>query len=318
MLAFADSFKEMGHDVTVVTNWLTERDEFDPDNFLEWDLCEHLTPDNFVFINNMGRHLQPGNLPPEMRVADLILVSYGEMGHVQQMVRCPVVAWVINPLQGRPDCLRHVWTNSETTRQRLLDVQRWKGSDPKVIIPPHSYTEFRLAAKPYPGRRFDVITVGTLIPDKGLIEAAQLAEDMKLSIVVVGRVQPHNMSGSRRIAECLQRGKIIYVQDAPRQQVASLMGKSLVYLSMSRDESCSLAIYEAMSAGCHIVGRNVGAIQEQLGGTGCIFETAMDARLGVKAMMSLGEANKAGMKRAMKFDRGSVQPRLKEVLNALG
>ena len=307
MLAFADCLAEMGHNVTFISNWLTKRNEFKPDNFLDWDLCTSLCSDNFIFLNGMERQLNSRTLPPEMRTADLIIVSYGELGHIQDLVTCPVVAWVIHPDQRRPKCLKHIWTNSLTTADRLRSSPNWADSRPAVVIPPHDYSAFRDAAKGYQGREYDLIVVGTLVKGKGLLSSVRLAEDMGLSLVVVGRVQPHNTTESQRVAfHILDTDRVVYVQDAPRRVVADLMGRSMAYLSMSEAESCSLAIYEAMHAGCHIVGRNVGAIEEQLGSTGCIFDTAIEAQLGVKAALAARAINRTGRSRALLFDRSTV------------
>jgi glycosyltransferase involved in cell wall biosynthesis len=57
-----------------------------------------------------------------------------------------------------------------------------------------------------------------------------------------------------------------------RGELAKLLGRTKVLLHPSSRESCSLVLYEAMNAGAVVVGRRVGAIEEQMGSLGICYD----------------------------------------------
>jgi glycosyltransferase involved in cell wall biosynthesis len=173
------------------------------------------------------------------------------------------------------------------------------------VIPPHDYGAFRSAASDR--RTYDVVLIGAAIPAKRLVEAATLAASCGFRTVAIARHS--RMAPAKKQSAIIDKLATICEThvDLDRDAVAKIFGASKYYLSLSSDESCSLAIYEALNAGCVPVVLNTGSAREQIGDCGFVVD---DPECAAKA---IGQKPRDGRltERGMRFDRATVRGRLR-------
>jgi glycosyltransferase involved in cell wall biosynthesis len=313
MMAFADWFTELGHDV----RFLSDFSNPDPsrgwtqNTFLGWFPFSHLRYEQFEW-SVRKRSMVP---PEHWKQFDLLLGSYGHWGYlVKHLPRTRVVTWVILPEQKRMD-LHEVWTNSVTSLGRLADSE-WRHSPTKIVRPPHDYSEWRSRSAPREDRDTDVLVCGSLIHAKGIVEAVDAATGCGASVQVIGTAWDAVKSENEDVLAALDRRGIPTKVNVGYKEVAKAMGRSKVYFSMSRAESCSLAVYEALNAGCSIVAREVGAVKEQVGTDGVYFREDEDAPMAIRNALLADHDPNLSMKRGLIFDRRVVGRESKEALES--
>ena len=168
----------------------------------------------------------------------------------------------------------------------------WRGAH-RVIA--NSQNLQRLAAASLPGLRIDVILNGAAVPEptgvepqarsggriltvsrlierKGLdtlIRALACSRDRTLSLDIAGE-GPEGPALHRLATSCAVADRVRFHGFVDRAQLASLYAHADLFALVSRAESCSMAMLEAMTAGLPIVatkvGGNVELIQQQVNG----------------------------------------------------
>jgi hypothetical protein len=331
MLCFADFFLELGHQVTVYSDFL-ERDSAEPgynaDTFLSWYHFRHLEPRHVVWAGLERRYQRAEDLPPTWKDLDVLLVPYGGYAYLADMLPgVRVIAWVIHPDQARAgDC--EVWTNSETTRERLLSSDRWANSDPKVVVAPHDYGIFRQQAQGWGDRYLDVITVGSMLRAKGLLEFTRMCLDLDLYAMILSSTwDAARDENLEMLAELAKLGVVpgqrrgsrpALMLNLPSTEVARYMGVAKVGVSLSRAESCPLTVYEFLNAGCLVATRRVGAVVEQTQCFGFYFNTDEQAPEAVRSALMKrpvdGDRHPESPSIGLRYDRTSVGHMVKEAL----
>jgi glycosyltransferase involved in cell wall biosynthesis len=111
---------------------------------------------------------------------------------------------------------------------------------------------------------FRILTVSRLIERKGvdtLIEALARTGDPRLSLDIAG--EGPKWSTLRELADARGVGaRVRFHGFADRAAIASLHARADVFVLMSRAESCSMAMLEAMAAGVPVVASRVGGNAE--------------------------------------------------------
>jgi len=301
MLAFADLFTEAGHDVEVLTDWGSDDAGWTSTTFLEWFPFEHLDYGQFHWeVKNRNQ------VPPRRwEKFDVLLCSYGHWGYLgRHLPRTRIICYVLLPSQNRhgdPD----IWVNSATTRRRLAASKIWGAYETQVVRPPHNYAPWRDAAKE--SRDNDVVILGSLLHAKGVLEAARTCKKLGVSYIVIGATWPAARDENTAIeADLRSMGAELYT-NVRYTTVADIMGRSRVYLSMSQAESASLAIYEAMNAGCQVVARDVGAAREQAGSCGHLFRVDTEAPDMIRRALTHNPVPASVLTaRGMRFDRLTI------------
>jgi len=312
MLAFADYFLELGHEVHFYSNFSDPDPSYTLNTFLAWHHLPYLTPNHVHGLPLQRRYLGP-DVPPEWQELDVLLVSYGGFGHLQRFLPgVRVVTWVIHPAQARSSQVQNIWTNSETTKQRLWASEIWAGAPIRVVLPPHSYEPFRRAGRPWANRRRDVVAVGSYLWNKGLVEFSDMVEMLGLEGLIVGATWGAAREENEAVLSRLSEGPCQLERNLPIQEVARFLGGSRCLVSMSKAESASLVYYEAMNAGCRVFTLNVGAAAEQMGNVGTICPSVETL---VEQVRALHQSPPKGTRiRGLLFDRLSVGERVREAL----
>jgi len=305
MMCWADYLKSRGVDVTFYSSFWETREGYEKNTFLRWHSFEYLDYCDFVFFDDLQRNYKAHNVPQEWQGLDILIVPYGGYGYLQELLpNTKVICWVIHPDQPSYPSITEYWTNSKTTRVRLLVSPNYAGVEEKihVVIPPHSYEIFWAASRPFPQREYDVCCVGSSVPAKGLLMFDKLVGQMELRGVILSSSWKAMKDDDRAVLGAVKHSKLLVNVDIAK--VAAILGNSRVYVSFSLAESCSLALYEAMNAGCRPVVRDVGAAKEQMGQFGEVF-TQNECAYGL-VRSCLENPGPSPMAQGVLFDRDNV------------
>jgi len=255
MVRFADAFKRLGHDVILHSCFYPE-DIRSEEDVLRMHDAKYLTDED---VRLTLKRIY-GEAPEEWRGRDLIFASWVVAQRaVEAKGAPPVISWTISPTGTALGPVKEYWTNTET-KCRELKCDRW-------IFPPYSYEMFREAAKPLSERKYDICyATRTNTAEKRVEEFLRVVKDnnLKGAICAIG--------GNKHI----EQSGVDYWIDVPKSQVAEMMGNSKIYFHPSIYESASVAIYEALNAGCWPVAYETGAIREQVGNFGTVYQRDPD------------------------------------------
>lgn len=271
MMVFADFLKSSGYNVKVYSEFSPETEEYNKGNFLDWHNFTDLTPNDFVLDFGLKRRYKEKEIPNELRNLDVLIVPYGGYGYLQSYLpNTHVICWIIHPDQALFSNVREIWTNSKTTKKRLLLTERFKDAEPilRVVYPPHSYKIFRDNAKEWKNRTYDVICIGSLLESKGLSIFDKIVQELNIKGIILATSWERAQEENINILAELKTKTLVNVKS---KEVAKYLGDSKVYVSTSYTESSSLAIYESLNAGCVPLVRAVGSEAEQLGVFGHTF-----------------------------------------------
>lgn len=160
-----------------------------------------------------------------------------------------------------------------------------------------------------PGRRVELVAVGSLQPIKGfdlLVDAAAgltSAERERLHITIVGGGAQH---ASLQYAIDTHGLQDMLTLIGESDDVASYLARADGFILTSRDEGFPIALIEASSFGLPIISTRVGAIPEVFDESSCLF---MDAEAGSIRTALIGIAHDT-------VDLGALARRSREVFDA--
>lgn len=254
LLSYMDAIKELGWEVKMWTRVNENLSHFrDLQSQLDFNGFKNLDGHDFI-IN--------GPFPKEendiMFIRGNVLPSFKDR-------KC--ITWCISDgdVKDDPSILER-WTNSNTTAAKYT-------SDMEVVIPPHDYEIFRKHGdNPQHNRRIEYVHIARIngASEKGIdvfIDMVHRIRKARQSLLIA----ICNMNDVKSV-NYLKSLDIPVVINQDRAQMASILNNSKYLLFPSRNESCSLSIYEAMNAGCIPIVRNVGSAREQMGDIGYTFQ----------------------------------------------
>lgn len=294
---FADYFKSMGHTVKVYAGF-EDGHIHKKERLLNYHLASHLTFDDFDFTKSLLADNVNCKTMDELGDCDVLMIPYPGFSWIGFYVECPIVSWYIaHPRRWHPDKVDVLWTNSETSREEL-------NIDAEIVYPPHDYSAFRRASRPWCDREIDVLTVSPVSKrkeEKVVLrkELGQLQRLHNLGLNVVGLFLTRDKSEMHLLNNYSFE---IYV-NIRRRAVARFMGNSKILYHPSPLESCSLAVYESLNAGCYPVVRLAGACQEQLGTVGYTYTDPMNAKKHIFKVLENEYNVSESIERGLLFDR---------------
>lgn len=157
-----------------------------------------------------------------------------------------------------------------------------------VTVPNVVDTEaFEPPARPSPpGSEPKLLNVAALAEKKGhfhLLEAMTRLEGARLDIVGDGELRGDL---EQRVGELGLGGRVRFVGERPKHEVAQLMREADLFVLPSLAENLPVVLIEAMASGLPSVATRVGGVPEMLdGGSGCLTE-AGDAHALARAVRS--------------------------------
>ena len=163
---------------------------------------------------------------------------------------------------------RRIWSgayrviaNSEDLRRLARTTMR----DLRVDVIPNGATRLvpgHIRDAAHAGMR--ILTVSRLIGRKGvdtLIEALGKSNDRRLSLDIAGE-GPKRAALGKLAERCGVADRVHFHGFADREALASLYARADVFALLSRAESCSMALLEAMAAGLPVIASKVGGNTE--------------------------------------------------------
>jgi glycosyltransferase involved in cell wall biosynthesis len=158
-----------------------------------------------------------------------------------------------------------VWTYSEYNRRTLLG---WGVPADSLFDVPIAIAEPRTGGVRRAADRVDLLTVGRLVPAKGLhvlvTALAEVPDDVRarLTLTIAGSVQ---LSDTDYVADLRRQiianglaGLVAIVDDPDDAELAALYGRSHVVVSPSFHEGLCVPVIEGYMAGCRAIGTTAG------------------------------------------------------------
>lgn len=312
MVRFADAFKELGHEVHMVSNWAASEIRNKEDLFY-YHNTRTLVDADFSW----GLQRKYDVFPEEWKRYDFIFAPYVAYGHLSELPEGrPTVCWWISQQNGWSNKTLEFWTNSRTTWDMLKRV--CGRDDIHVIVPPYDYSVFRDRIESKDKRSFDIAYLARAHPNKDLETFCRTAKTLDLRAVLA--VLCKNAIQKQYALSLVDRYKnnVSLLMNADKATLAEFLGNTKVYFHPSKDESCSIAVYEALNAGCFPICRAAGAVREQLDGIGLIYNKEDDPVPLVKLILEGMDWDVLSIaKRGMTFDKTSVMRELKTRLGEI-
>jgi len=293
-LQFADCFKELGHDVKIHS---TFKNRFpnklikNKKDVIDFYNCKYLKYNDIIWDTNISNKGYD------------VCFTRGQLYKLTNGI--PSIIWLIVNSDITNSNNVTYWTNSNTTLSKLNEnIQR----NTQVVYPPHNYSVFRNSCVDY--NEYDIVSVlrGNDFYDKGIHIYANAVKQLDCKSLLITTAPRDN--DFKKIQDL----NIPFVLNQTREQVAHILGKSKIFFFPSFNESCPLVIYEALNSGCNIVSRDVGAVKEQLGNVGHIFE--QDQYIDILNNCLNTEYNKqTSIDRGILFDRLKIKYKIKKLLD---
>lgn len=308
-LKFADFFKGLGYKIRFISSWNTmfPLPECPKKEFLfEYNKLNNLTLQNFDW--NYKQYIATNRWPSN---CDLYFVPGWRFLRRIRLPK-PMIIWRIIEIPYDNKTLNatiEFWTNSQTIQLRLKNLSK----STHVVRPPHDYTPFRINFKRQRDIDIAFIMRANSAEQKNIMEFVRIAKQYGLRALIIA------LAHSKQHLDFLKTLGIPFVYNLPKQQVAEYLGRTKVYFHPSKDESCSLAIYEALNSGCFPVVYDVGAAREQLGSLGYVYRSNPDELVlnGLKYSGDRHEFVEQGKKFDIKNTGHVIKQRLAEIQECL-
>jgi len=307
-LKFADFFKALGHKIRFISSWNTmfPMPECPKKELLfQYNRLNNLNLGDFDW--NYKNYLSSNKWP---NCSFYFVPGWRFLKSIR--LRRPMIIWRIIEIPFDHGTIKKTiefWTNSQTIKNKLKNF----GKPVHVVRPPHDYSPFRLHAKKNRDIDISFIIRANSAEQKNIKEFVRVAKQYNLKTLIIALIH------SKKDLDFLNSFNLPFVYNLPKEEVAKYLGRTKVYFHPSKDESCSLAIYEALNAGCYPVVYDVGAAKEQLGGLGVVYKDKPDEHI-LRALEYKGNRNEF-IEQGKKFDIQNtshiIKQRLKEIEQCL-
>jgi glycosyltransferase involved in cell wall biosynthesis len=216
--------------------------------------------------------------------------------------------------------LQHYRTVVTTSRfsQRVLADRGFSG-DVEVISPGLEAT-YRKPVLQRTLRPLTILTVASMVPDKGPIEMLRALEallDQDWTWEIIGDMQLDPAFAEEflgRVSRSPVRDRVVLRGALPPQEVEAAYDRSDVFALPSRFETCSMVMMEAMARGLPLVAYRVGALPDLLpepsrrmlaepGDTSGLIRTLRLFLTDGQSRYSYGEANRAASERFLSWEQ---------------
>lgn len=156
--------------------------------------------------------------------------------------------------------------------QRFFKLGR--GFQRKVDLVPNAIDTRLYQALPEPSQAFVqqygvrdfVLQVGTVNPVKNQLGLIEALFDLPVPLVFIGPVQPaYQDYGALCKARGAQRGRVIFIDQLPHEQLPGIYALAAVHALPSWRETPGLVSLEAAAAGCRVVTTAIGSTRDYFG-----------------------------------------------------
>ena len=134
---------------------------------------------------------------------------------------------------------------------------------------------------------------GRIHPDKGTKEAVEIAQALKIPLLIAGIIQDESYF-NMHVKPYLKEGEIVYIGSVGDDRRDALLGNArLLVHPISFSEPFGLSVVEAMACGTPVVAFNKGSMPELIrdGATGFLVENKEEAIEKIKMIDSIDRRN---------------------------
>jgi glycosyltransferase involved in cell wall biosynthesis len=244
---------------------------------LGWPSIERLTRQRFDIVETLHPLLMPSiGAARLVTVHDLDFLDHPD--RTRHEIRRDYGALVRRHTR-RAD---QVIVNSHHTAQQVRD---------RLGVPPSHISVCEPGAPAWPKRSAEpatggcILFVGTLEPRKNLealLDAYVRLRSRRTScppLVLAGRITPEARPLQQRAAEPQLAGHVEFTGYVPRDRLAELFARALIFVLPSHTEGFGMSAVEAMMAGVPVVAADRGALVEVVGEAGRLVDPADSAAL---------------------------------------
>jgi glycosyltransferase involved in cell wall biosynthesis len=145
------------------------------------------------------------------------------------------------------------------SQQLKILALKWGVHENKVVVLPNSANLERFKARPKTEKKYDLVTIGRLIPLKGIPELIEVAKQLNLSLAIVGG-GPDEFA-LRELASQLG-ASVSFLGEIGADDVAENLNASRIFVLNSSHEGSPHALIEAMACGMTCIAReNTGSVE---------------------------------------------------------
>lgn len=172
----------------------------------------------------------------------------------------------------------------------ISDNQRIAAPDLPYVATVYNGADTKLFA--YSARHDDyLLSVGRIVPEKGIKEAIQVAEQTGCRLLIIGPVYPDHQDYFDQYVKPHLNDKIVYLGFIEHQDLPAYFQKAKAFLMpIQWEEPFGLTITEALSCGTPVVAFRRGSVPEIMvdGKTGFVVNNVAEM---VEAIKKVGEIN---------------------------
>lgn len=312
---FLDFFKSIGYDAKLFGRFSGRRSKSKQD-ILNNTIGKNIGYDDVVIKNiPVGFDVSLNkDIIDLLNEADFIL-SVGHYFALEKYIDTPIIFWIIakprtrvyNRIVSHP----FIWTNSLHQKNEIEMPQA------RVVYPPHNYSLFRDAAKPWDEREIDLLLTTGVIKSK--INRYFMNKELKY---IEKFAKNHRVVG---IFACSKEIEYKVVENLSyethinlsHKEVPKFMGNSKLFFHPSPIECAALVAYESLNAGCYPIFRRAGAIEEQLGKVGIIYDKLPNMGFWKwidEDVLSMEYNINWSIRQGKKFDRRAMKKRIERYI----
>lgn len=202
--------------------------------------------------------------------------------------------------------------NSHNVRKRVLKFYRKQA---KVVYPPVDVERFISGSRGVNRQGYHLL-VSRLVGAKGIEEAVEIANKLKINLKIVG--ESYGYVNVRRKVEKVGGARIELLGYIPDDELIKLYAGAESFWALARDEDFGITVVEAQASGTPVIAYKGGGFMESVveGKTG-VFVTDVSVREMRKALKTIKSRKwdkKVLQEHARKFSRERFERKIREVV----
>jgi glycosyltransferase involved in cell wall biosynthesis len=207
----------------------------------------------------------------------------------------PVVYTIHDPLEAWWRELLEMYVSDNQFFVSISDNQRLPAPDLSYIATIYDGIDTHEYGLPKAGEREDyLLFAGRIVPEKGVKEAIQVAEQTSHQLLIIGPTYPDQQDYFDQYIRPHLNAKILYLGFMERNQLITYFQKAKAILCpVQWEEPFGMTMVEAMSCGAPVIGLRRGSIPEVVadGKTGYVVDSLAEMAAAVEKIGTIKPAD---------------------------
>ncbi len=200
--------------------------------------------------------------------------------------------------------------NSKNVQER---IKKFYNKDSIVIYPPVNVSEIINATKNIKKENYFLI-VSRLVGSKGLLETVKLANDLNLSLKIVGSAD--GFTSVENELKAIGRNNVEFLGRVEDPDLWKLYAQALGFIALARDEDFGITVVESLAAGTPVIAFNGGGFKESVvdGKTGILINdtNTETLKIAIKKFNKTKWDKKIIQENAKRFSKDNFEKEIKE------